>query len=618
MAKKTDSETSKKTYEPKITDLCLYKIFLDQVYLPKYADNNDPPRMYGESAPNGIDPESIEYRRFGYDTYLGSRIDEVKEIHKGPKVSDRFYRGLTNQEIVDYLKDNKSTLFQSITKGEEYKPPATKDSIRKVLERLVEWGIILEQDAPVHVFNKMWFMPYESHRSFTEFIGMLDGKVRPDTFERYSFLFKTRYFGLCLNRQLVLRTLKEAGLPICLTYLNILPEEKLTQTNTDGKVVRIPNEEIDRTELTVTLPLLGRFPKLYESQGPNETFIDFIKAVEEYYVSHDELRYSDLEQEFFGEVEHEIDNKPPVVISEDVRKRVRKTVDKICSDLKQDSKVKKELSGYKEFTEYVTKIDEIDKDKLPVKEALFADPDATYRKEDPWVTIVLTDDEKDIVRKSDAIARIFTKKEIQPKNDNQITSPEMGLIEPPIDDDYRDWIVDNYHDMLDLEILPILSVIQFSPSALFYFICKKDEWLEECTIHGKVDALDPVKLLNNMTKMAISDHLNGMSVIDGPYPIHTYSAGNVDEMNIPSVLTFTLGENQKMSLGWSEYLNWRRSEKPRFLPYLHNGLPRYSQRVLDIVKMTSPWGIPFFRDFLISALTEHDSEWRKYLNDRRR
>lgn len=90
MAKKTDSETSKKTYEPKITDLCLYKIFLDQVYLPKYADDDDPPKMYGEPVRQEIDdPESIEYWRFGYDIYLGSRIGEVKEIHnKGPKVSD--------------------------------------------------------------------------------------------------------------------------------------------------------------------------------------------------------------------------------------------------------------------------------------------------------------------------------------------------------------------------------------------------------------------------------------------------------------------------------------------------------------------------------------------------
>ena len=460
-------------------------------------------------------------------------------------------------------------------------------------------------------------MPYESHKSFTEFVGMLAGKVNPDTFERYSFLFKTRYFGLCLNRQLVLRTLRETGLPIRLSYLNILPEDKLIQINADGTVVPIPNEEVDRTELVVTLPLLGRFPKLYESQDSDETFIDFIKAVGEYYTSCSELKYGDLEQEFFGIIGHETKNELVRTISDDVKKRVKKTVDKICKDLKQDSKVKKELSGYKEFTEYVTKIDEIDKDKLPVREVLFADPDATYRKEDPWAPIVLTDDEKETVRKSDAMAGIFTKKEIQPKNENQITSPEMGLIEPPIDDDYRNWMVDKYHDMLDLEILPILSVIQFSPSALFYFICKKDEWLEECTIHDKVDALDPVKLLNNMTKMAISDHLNGMSVIDGPYPIHTYSAGNVDEMNIPSVLTFTLGENQKMSLGWSEYLDWRRSEKPRFLPYLHNGLPRYSQRVLDIVKMSSSYGIPFLRDFLISALTEHDAEWRKYLDKQR-
>lgn len=615
MAKKTDSETSKKTYEPKITDLCLYKIFLDQVYLPKYADDDDPPKMYGEPVRQEIDPESIEYRRFGYDIYLGSRIDEVKEIHnKGPKVSDRFYRGLTNLEIKEYLIDNKGKLFQSITKGEEYKPPATKDSIRKVLERLVEWGIILEQDAPVHVFNKMWFMPYESHKSFTVFVGMLAGKVNPDTFERYSFLFKTRYFGLCLNRQLVLRTLRETGLSIRLSYLNILPEDKLIQINADGTVVPIPNEEVDRTETIVTLPLLGRFPKLYEDQGTNGPFIKFIKAVAEYYVSCNELRYSDLERVFFGEAK--TDNGYASTISDDVRKRLMKTVEKICSDLERDVRVKKELSKYEEFTEYVTKIDEIDKDKLSVKEVLFADPDATYRKEDPWAPIVLTDNEKDILRKSDVTARIYTKRVVQPEEEAP-PSIEAGVLELPIDDDYRDWMMDNYHDMLDLVILPILSVIQFSPSALFHFICEKDKWIEECTIHGKVDALDPVKLLNNMTKKAISDHLNGMSVIDGPYPIHTYSAGNVDDTGIPSVLTFMLGENQKMSLGWSEYLNWRRSEKPRFLPYLHNGLPRYSQRVLDIVKMSSSYGIPFFRDFLISVLTEHDAEWRKYLDKQR-
>ena len=365
----------------------------------------------------------------------------------------------------------------------------------------------------------------------------------------------------------------------------------------------------------MTLPLLGRFPKLYESQDPNDTFIDFIKAVGEYYTSRSELKYGDLEQEFFGKTEHEIENDHTMKFTDITRERVKKTVKKICSDLELDTKVKKELSSYKEFTEYVTRIDDIDKNELPVREVLFADPDATYRKEDPWAPIVLTSDEKDMIWKSDITARIFTIKEAQPDNEDQITSPMMGVIEPPIDDDDRDWVVDKYNDLVDKVILPILSIIQFSPSALFYFLCKKDEWIKECTIHGKVDALDPVKLLNIMTKMAISDHLNGMSVIDGPYPIHTYSAGNVDEMNIPSVLTFTLGENQKMSLGWSEYLNWRRSEKPRFLPYFHNGLPRYSQRMLDIVKMSSPYGIPFLRDFLISALTEHDSEWRKYLKD---
>ncbi len=645
--KRTDSVKSEGQIEkvtkfntPKSTTLCFFKLFLDQVYRPysKYLnENEDVPRMYISDEHRNITPNGIEYARFEYRVYMGDWCEVKTNMPDDSiRVSDYFFRDLTPVGIADYLKEDKKavqSVFRPIIGNEKYTPPATEDSIRKALGWIKEdKEILLRTKSKTHSCNTKWYFPNESQKSFMNLIESLRPLVRPDTFGRYSFIFNTEYFRLCLTKQFVLDILKKTGLNLDLR-IPIQHDGTYTFKNGNGETITIPSNELKSVEKNLqSLPIVGRYPKKYEDPKTNAQFKEFVKDVEEYCLSPDCLRLSDLERHFFGTTsETELDCPVPEDRSRiDLLKRIS---EKICDDLDCDFHVKKILGESDHFKAYLDKIDSfdisklkvnhgLDKDRdltndLPIIPVFFADPDGTYREEDPWACVKLSEGDIGLIRETEIRIDIRSEKETPEIREDVVCSPMQILNNEKIEGRHYKELVDEYPDILDKVILPILSLIQFSPSALFYFVCEQNEWMETCRVDEDNEAFDPFKLIEELTKKAIKDHLNNMSVIGARYPIHCYCAGNVESGGriFPSVLTFRLGEKHMMSLAWSEYIP-NHGNNSRFVPYLFNGLPRYSQRVLDIVKMSSLMGSPF-RDFLISALVEHDSEWREYVQKKR-
>ena len=621
---------------PKSTTLCFFKLFLDQVYRPhpKYlSENGDVPRMYVSDKHQGITPEACTYAILQYRVYLGDWCEDKSNLPDDSyRVSDYFFRDLTPIGIAKYLDEDKRSMqsvFRSIIGDEDYTPPATEDSIRKALGWIKgDKGILLRTKSKTHSCNTKWYFPNESQKAFMDFIEGMRPLVKPDTFGRYSFIFNTEYFRLCLTKQFVLDVLKKSGLNLYLC-LPVQCNGPYTFKDGAGETITIPSEElISVGKVLHSLPLVGRYPKKYEDLNTNIQFAKFVEEVEKYCLSPECQKLSDIEKHFFGTASGtETDCKMPK--REDRIELLKQISEKIRNDLDCDYRIKKALSSYDHFKTYLAKIDSFDISKLdldhgldkdgdltndlPIIQVFFADPDGTYREEDPWAPVKLSKDDIGLIRKTEIRVDIRAEKESPEVREDAVCSPMQILPIEKIEDRHYEELIEEYPDILDKVILPILSLIQFSPSALFYFVCEQNEWMETCRVNEDNRAFDPLKLIEKLTRKAIKDHLNAMSVTDSRYPIRCYCAGNVMSGGqiFPSVLTFRLGEKHMMSLGWSEYIpNY--SNKSRFEPYLFNGLPHYSQRILDIVKMSSLKGSPF-RDFLINALVEHDSEWKEYV-----
>ena len=621
---------------PKSTTLCFFKLFLDQVYRPhpKYlSERGDVPRMYVSDKHQGITPEACTYAILQYRVYLGDWCEDKSNLPDDSfRVSDYFFRDLTPIGIKDYLVEDKESMqsvFRSIIGDEDYAPPATEDSIRKALGWIKgDKGILLRTKSKTHSCNTKWYFPNESQKAFMDFIEGMRPLVKPDTFGRYSFIFNTEYFRLCLTKQFVLDILKKTGLYLCLS-MPVQYNGAYTFKDGAGETITIPSEELKSVRKVLQfLPIVGRYPKKYEDLSTNLQFAKFVKEVEEFCLSPECQKLSDIEKHFYGapsgtEPDYEMPKR------EDRIELLKRISEKVRNDLDSDYRIKKALGNYDHFRTYLTKIDSFDISKLevdhgldkdgdltndlPIIQVFFADPDGTYREEDPWAPVKLSKDEITLIRETEIRIDIIAEKEAPEVREDAICSPMLITPIEKIEDRHYEELVDEYPDILDKVILPILSLIQFSPSALFYFVCEQNEWMETCRVDEDNKAFDPLNLIEKLTRKAIKDHLNDMSVTDARYPIRCICAGNVmtEERIIPSVLTFRLGEEHLMSLGWSEYIpNY--SNKSRFEPYLFDDLPRYSQRVLDIVKMSSLKGSPF-RDFLISALVEHDSEWKEYV-----
>lgn len=712
----TEDEDSFSFNTPKSTALCLFKIFFDQVYCPRYLDEGcDPPRMYTsdryvdrimpkisaiflsvlkegsvdiinndlipeekkklaqvfseldsdtvteymlgfleknmisinynqDKFPDAANMQNLDYARFGYKIYLGDRMINKNGQGEEFRVGDLFFRNLTVIDIVEYLIENKESVFRAIIGDDKYTPPATKDSIRKTLDRLKsKWKILIRTKTTTHTNNSKWFFPNESYPAFRGFIERIRPFVSQESFKKYSFLFKTRYFRICLNKQFVLETLKRTGMWLFLSFSYRISDNAgpYVYKNLSGQTVSVPLEELVSLDTVIKVPCLGRYPKKYEDLGISKEFASFIKDVAEFYQSSECNSYGDLETHFFGKTSGEKTNEP---LSKDRIDLLVKVAEKLCNDLDEDYQVKQSLRKYEEYTDYVRKIGDFDidlmregieldkgdleKGTLPITDVFKADPDGTYREEDPWSGLELTDEDKVSFRESKLVIHVRTKKS-PPKIEGAYVSPIASVDDELIEDHHYEKLLPGYGGTLDLIILPILSLIQFSPNALFYFVCKQDEWMKSCHAEEDNKALLPFKLIEVLTKIAIKDYLNDMSVTDARYPISCHCAGNftIGDRAVPSVLTFLLGEKHMIALSWSDIISKDKTgmsrpvsefiskdSKPKFQPVLINGLPHYSQRVLDIVKMSSQaQALLPFRNFLINALTDHDSEWKEYV-----
>ena len=627
-AKKKKGRKKVESYAPKEHHLALFRLLMDGVYRTTYqVAINDTVVYYDKELfrkPEGEDYilwnslDIVASRPLEYKIYTGSYNED------GMEVSDYYFRSLNMKDIESQIFENKMIPFKEDISDDEIAKKKEKaySTFYKTLNDFTEdKGFFVKTLVAGH---KMYY-PNESIRAFERFVKMLYIVTKGIIDEKYSFLFSTSYFRMCLTKQFVLDCLSkhlwEKGyyaslqLPTTPSVTDYdLPEDIAKNTTGIQRFFRTP------------LPILGRYPKVYEDKDTNMKFVRFIRKAESYFMSLDRVSVSILENHFFGT---EIDNSEFVMdISDELKERMKLSIDKLCSDLEYDMRIKEKLGG--DLDHYCDKIyDDYSKGSLTdVVEVFNADPGGTYRCEDPWAGIVLTDEDINTLRKT---SEVYVEVQYDRHTEDECGDEKKSYIEKctmpvfPREEDYGE-LIDMYPTIVDSLVIPLISLMRFSPNALFHFLFNSEKWFKECTEDyernrsfqgdGTPRLFDVNRLVESLTKIALKDYLNGMSIRGGDYPTRCVHAGNLmgNGRHFPSVLTFGLGEDNVMALAWSEEVpKSTTNSEPAFIPYFDK-IPCYSQHLVDIVKMP-PSRASSWRDFLVKSLVEHDAEWRKIADD---
>ena len=613
-------------YTPSDAHLCIYRYFMDTVYHARNTDDSGSGavRLYRAERHTSLNPADILYGRFEYRIYLGS------ENSDGDSVYEHYSRDLSLNELMDYMFRNEKEVFDPEERKEspeerekrlEEKKKQEYSTFRNTLNLLSEEKrFLVKCDVDGNNKNKKVYYPNESSAAFERFVRMLDIAMGREYSDRYSFLFRSEYFRMCLNKQFVLDTIAKCVSADETVYtsiqLELPPDPELSEE------YHIDEQDLIKVIQTLVIPLSGKYPKTYQDVTSGPSFEKFVRLAEEYFMSLDEVSESLLEHHFFDTPLPEKDKL--VQIRDSDREDTKKVIDKICSDLEYDAAIKHTLAGRLDPYREQLKIEMADENgKHTLLDVFDADPEGTYREEDPWAHGIPTDE--NIIRqirtnKMGPNTKCFdraliyrSKPERYDEATHQHLSEEFSVLTLPIEESDLEDQVRDYYESMDGIVLPLLALVQFSPNALFYFVCRRDEWSKDCIIVSDgLSFFDYNILTDRLVKLAIKDYFNGRSVSDARYPIRCTHIGNNPDRsaNNPTIMTFQLGDYYHLEIAWYEDLQ-AISHKVSFHPYFEK-IPDYSQRVLDIVKMSSPRGAGHqLKQFLMNTLIKYAGVWER-------
>lgn len=267
----------------------------------------------------------------------------------------------------------------------------------------------------------------------------------------------------------------------------------------------------------IEFPLAGRYRKMYETHmggdGPLSSMIDSIDVFREEIAN--DIREWGTEKDKTDS--NEIDGELHVLIEEKLQ-----NIDAFLEAIRE--LISDEIEKCREFKKIVEEKGNGSLENTDVWDRFKHDPTGLYRKESTWSPIYLTDEEKVQIGNIECKGHKLT------------------------DEEYRSM-------MEEKVIIPILCLIQSSPSALIYFVTGDWEDLykepnEDHTLLPLSGGGNLFKLLWNLVRKTIEDiikdHSWGFGTNVTGFPSYFVYWGNMKKGNepIPSLITFRLDDGR--------------------------------------------------------------------------
>lgn len=387
------------------------------IFRTMYSENTEyiPEKTISRSEYEKLDPFEQVY------WYYGKVVPDEEYTEPAPrKLWNNTIKGLTEDLKNGHLgilerMGNPNSIYAFGNK----EPKINQDNVRNAVDELVSEGLLVRYQA---AHNQNVYYPNESLEGFRSYIRWM--KEHKDNTYGYLFLTNTLFYRRMLDRQLVLDVLKENDTRFVFTLMS-----------KKGESYRFK------------VPIVGRFPKIYEMRDCLESYITTLENLNEC------LESVPVKLSRVYEILYETELRP-----EDEAE----TILEDTSALEEMSRFTEGLIGY--LKDSLEKMDYLDSKStggtfgadFTLREQFAKDGGFIFRREALWEDMILEGNDR---------ARLKKETRIVDENGNEKEVP--------------DWLMESvlieYPSIMEEQVvLPVLCLVEMSPLAMERFFLVPD------------------------------------------------------------------------------------------------------------------------------------------------
>lgn len=385
-------------------------------------------------------------------------------------------------------------------------PRINTDNVREALKQLSESGLVTGVPG---AHNQQMYYPNESLEGIRAYVDWIsDHNGDPYRMMGNAVNTSTTFWKVMVNRQLVVDVLKEAGtrFTICVTD--------------------------EQSSYDIELPLLGRYPRIYEMDGKLDSYIYHLKNIRNMMDNPDPISMRDIGEallEYHGVLDKIPDKQ---LIGSSLKDQLLEFMDGYIDDLENELvKMRQIKVGSRRGTEW------------SAREWFSKDQGRILRREALWEDMI------DISIPTDApLWRIEGNRRI-----------------PIHDDGLKKSISDQYGRIIeDRVILPILCLIEMSPTAMHRFL-SRDGMLEKQVFELDGRGGNSISsVIDRLLLDALGDYVsnNTYYVVHGSVgsgsnctSLHRFGDISQDGSILPALFTFRINDGRCLSIYRSNELD---------------------------------------------------------------